>query len=244
MSCISYITGGRLGDFFQQLSVVYDYFLKTGKKGIIYLDDNVGDNFRFGAAQALEDMREIIALQPYIEDVRLHNGEPIDVDLTLWRSHIFRSKSHSEVMEAIYNVEYGKHKWLLNIPTDQRWSDITVINTVHYRFPDRKSDIAFFNKLDLSKTVFVSFSEEQYNIFIMSIPLPIQIPFYRPANLMEVCIILNSCKLMAGSLSAFMTFATALHKDCVYPADTMNLMYNMDKHMPMIKYTTPDGSKD
>ena len=65
MSCISYITGGRLGDFFQQLSVVYEYYLKTGRKGIIYLDDALGDKFRFGAAQALEDIREIIALQPY-----------------------------------------------------------------------------------------------------------------------------------------------------------------------------------
>ena len=242
MNCISYISGGRLGDFFHQLSVVYDYYLKTGKKGIIYLDDTKGDRFAYGASKALDDTREIIILQPYIEDVRLFGGESIDIDLTLWRSYIFRDKSYSEVMDMIYNVEYGKKKWLLNIPTDPKWSDMTIINTVDYRFPDRPNDIVFFNSLDWSKTIFVSFSSEQHKSFVHY--NKIDIPFYCPKNLMEVCIILNSCKMVAGSISAFMSIATALHTDCTYPADTCNLMHNMDKHMPMIKYTPPDGSKN
>ena len=47
METISYLSGGLLGDFIFQLSVILENYIATGKKGILYIS-NKGEEFRFG----------------------------------------------------------------------------------------------------------------------------------------------------------------------------------------------------
>ena len=44
---VIYISGGLLGDFFHQLSIINENYIKTNKKGILYIAD-IGDTFRSG----------------------------------------------------------------------------------------------------------------------------------------------------------------------------------------------------
>ena len=54
---------------------------------------------------------------------------------------------------------------------------------------------------------------------------------------MELCIILNSCKKVIGSLSACLSIATALHTECVYGLNkNIDMFYFYNWELSCIKY--------
>jgi hypothetical protein len=55
-----YGCGGRLGDTIHQLSVVNENYLKTGRKGVVYLSSTLGDVFDRGVEGAYYDIRTVI----------------------------------------------------------------------------------------------------------------------------------------------------------------------------------------
>ena len=57
---IIYISGGLLGDFIHQLSVINEKYLETGRKGVLYISTSVGDGFRFGIGRAYSDTLKTI----------------------------------------------------------------------------------------------------------------------------------------------------------------------------------------
>ena len=60
---IIYISGGLLGDFIHQLSVINENYIKLGRKGILYIANNIGgDNFTFGLQQTFDDTYNICLL--------------------------------------------------------------------------------------------------------------------------------------------------------------------------------------
>jgi hypothetical protein len=232
---ITYISGGLLGDFIHQLSVINEIFIKTNKKGILYIA-NIGDKFKNGLNQTFDDLYEIIILQDYISDFRIYNNEQYDIDLSKWRHSptLFIAKINKTLSDT-YNIDWGKHKWLNNVPNLEKWHNKIIINTVHYRFPS----LPFFEKLkdkNLSDYIYVSVVKSEYEYFTNA--TGINIDYYSPQSLMELCIILNSCKSCIGSLSAPLSIATAFHQNCVYGIDynfPVNFS-NMHHELPFIKY--------
>ena len=81
---IVYISGGLLGDFVHQLSTINENFLRSGRKGILYMA-NIGDAFRFGLSRTYEDMVPIVSKQIYIKTYAIYNNERYDVNLSDWR---------------------------------------------------------------------------------------------------------------------------------------------------------------
>lgn len=55
---VSYLSGGKTGDFIQQLSVVYEKYLETNEPAVVYISER-GDTFRFGVKRAYQDLRQI-----------------------------------------------------------------------------------------------------------------------------------------------------------------------------------------
>ena len=86
---IKYISGGLLGDFIHQLSIVNELYIKTNRKGIIYIA-NIGDNFRNGLEKTYSDLYDIVMLQEYIEGFKIYNGESYDYNLSEWRTYQLR----------------------------------------------------------------------------------------------------------------------------------------------------------
>lgn len=203
---ISYLSGGKIGDFIQQLSIVYEKYLKTNQKAILYIS-NKGDEFRFGLDKAYKDLSSILALQPYIELFKIHNNEPYDVDLTSWRQCDPNGSFIGRVYKE-YSVYWGVHKWIFNIPVEKKWNRFIVINTTHYRFPDNIDWNALQCEYGRNHMIFVSFEELEYKYFVKSC---FQIGYYKPTSLYELYIILNSCKLFVGSLSAPLSITLSLH---------------------------------
>lgn len=201
----TYLSGGKIGDFLQQLSVVYERFLLDNKPAVVYICER-GDTFRHGVHRAYTDLTPIMSRQPYIKEFKIHQGEPYDFDLTRWRNHIDHD-NYLTSMKKEYNVDWGKNRWLLNIPIDPNWRDCVVVNTTHYRFPDEINWQSFFEK---KKTVFVGFEKDEY-IHFKRLIRHHNTHFYCPSSLFEMCVIIASCKLFIGSLSAPLSLAFGLH---------------------------------
>lgn len=227
---ITYLSGGLLGDFIHQLSVINENYIKTNKKGILYIS-NVGDTFRNGIEKTYNDLYEIVTSQEYIESFTIYNNEKYDVNLTEWRNDVWTTDNLSSSFKKNYNIEWGKHKWLNNIPKLNEWTDKIIINTVNYRFPPEE----FFEPLkqiDLTNYVFISIYKEEYEFFTQKTNLNVE--YYCPNSLLELSIILNSCQKVIGSLSAVLSIASGLHINCVYGVPGIPYFENID--LPFIKY--------
>jgi hypothetical protein len=211
---IVYIGGGLLGDFIQSISIINEKFINTGRKGILYIS-NRRVSFTNGLDNTYKDTYEIIINQSYIKDYYIYNNESFDVDLTLWRCNIIYNNPNAkyqnwhEVYKETFQMEWGKHQWI-NLPINNEWNDKIIINTTDYRWP-YEIDFNLLNNLYHGKVIYVSFEDNQYNIFKQITNLEIE--FYKPNSLYEFGIIINSCKLIAGSQSAPLSIANALHKD-------------------------------
>jgi hypothetical protein len=209
---IKYISGGKLGDFIHQLSVVNEYFYETGRKGILYISEsngdlvNFGDTFTYGIQNTYSDTYPLLIKQRYIYDYKIYNHEKYDINLNHWRGIFSTNKGWDTIFKDIYDVSWGKHKWI-HTNIDASFKDKIVVNTVHYRFCENIN----FNKLYeefKDKMVFLSTSEEEYNYFVHKTGLTI--PFHIVKDFETLCTIINSCKLFVGSTSAPLTIAHAL----------------------------------
>jgi len=156
--------------------------------------------------------------------------------LSNWRNHFSKNVRICDVIKNIYNVEWGSHKWINNIPILKEWENKIIINTNEYRFPN-KSFFEPLKGLDLTNYIFVSIFKNEYDYFINN--TGIVISYYCPKSLMELCIIINSCEKFIGSLSAPLSIATSLHKNCVYGIgmyDWLDFFKDIDKNISCVNY--------
>jgi len=208
---ISYLAGGMLGDFIYELSIIKEKYIETGKKGNLYLSEK-GESFRFGLENTFNDTYQLIINQEYIECYEIYKNQQIDIDLNSWRwNKSVDYKNWYIKYSETYNVEWGKNKWLV-VSTDEKWSNKVLINTTDYRWPIH-IDFHLLDNLYKNDLVFISFDETQYKIFKEKTGLNIDL--YKPKNLIDLCVAINSCKLFVGSQSTPLTIAMALHKQSI-----------------------------
>jgi len=215
MSTVSYVSGGKLGDFIQQMSIIYEKFLMEGRPAILYISERGdGDTFRHGVQQAYLDLQPIVSAQEYIKEFKIHEGEPYDIDLSSWRKYTSTTPLETYVawIKKEYGVDWGKHKWLHHIPTDPQWNDKIIINTTQYRFPDVKNWVDGLHRYSKEKLVFVGFHVADCHDFMLRMHFKIR--FHNCSSLWDLAIILNSCQLFMGSLSSPLSIALGLHIPC------------------------------
>jgi len=217
---ITYVSGGRLGDFINQLSVVCENYYKTGRKGILFIG-NVGDRFSFGLENAYKDTFNIIVSQKYITSYKLHNGEQADIDLSLWRNdwptvQMFLNYQYNwcKIYRLVYNVNWAKHKWINNSEHANylNWDDKIIINITSYRFVS-ESAIAKMKAIvssSIDSCIFVSNETEFYSYFVQETGL--KIPHYIPKNFSETVAIIDACKTAFLGFSSLAAIANSLHK--------------------------------
>lgn len=209
---ITYVSGGRLGDFLHQLSVVQEKFLATGQKGRVYLTDR-GDSFRFGAARAYQDLQSIVSSQDYVDSFSIYADEPFDVDLSAWRQSPFLySGNWLTVFDSTYDVRWGSHKWL-TLPESPEYANATLIGLSYSpgRHPQPKLDWSFLEKLP--NALFVTDSEEELDRWrgVAGSRIPTKVF----GSLQEFYCAIHSCKLYIGNLSSPLAAAVAAYRPCV-----------------------------
>ena len=235
LSPIIYISGGLFGDFIQQLSVIKEHFYKTGRKGILYIA-NIGDAFRFGLDQTYADTYELISSQKYIKEYKKYNGELFNINLSMWRdSPLLYQMNWITLFSNIYNIEWGKHKWL-DVPIDKKWENTVFINTTIQRF-SHTTDYEKLYSLYKENLMFITSNIDDYNYFRHITKL--DIPLCHAKTFNDLCIAINSCKLLIGALSGVLTIGHACHKDRIICLsgkidDICNIGF--DKYWSNIKY--------
>jgi len=234
---ITYITGGMFGDFIHLLSVICEKYNETGRKGILYIS-NRGDCFRNGIENTYKDVYPVIMDQKYIQDFKIYNNEPFEIDLTEWRNNpnLFSQNLYNTYKQT-YNVQWGKTPWIV-APYDEKWKDKVIINTTSHRW---MHNIEFIKLTSIYPydLVFISSDNEQYTFFTNK--TGIIIDHHKFDTFLELITIINSCKLFVGSLSAPLSIAHALHKKriCGLPKCHFDSCMNaeLDQVLPNITYT-------
>ena len=221
---IIYINGALLGDFIQSLSVICEKFYETGRKGILYIS-NIGDTFRNGLENTYNDIYPVIIRQKYIQEFKIFSDEPYDINLVNWRYSglVFNTRWYN-IYNTVYNVNWGKHKWM-EIQYDDKWKDKVIINTTNYRFPN--IDFKLLNELHSNNLMYISSDKDAYIYFVNKTLLNIE--YYQVNDFLELVTIINSCKLFVGSLSMPFAVANALHKPRIL-GFANNTTENLDKN--------------
>jgi len=207
-----YISGGLLGDFIHQLSIINEQFLNTGRKGVLYIANDIGgENFKYGLTKTHEDTYKLVTKQNYIKMYKIFNNEPYDINLSIWRNGNI-STTWNKIFLNTYNIPWGINKWI-NVPYNDIWKDTILINTTSYR-PAYNIDFVKICK-DYGKSVkFINLNDAETELFKSMVGAD-NANFYSPADLYELCIAINSCKLFIGNLSSPLAFAYAMHKKSV-----------------------------
>lgn len=210
-SAIRYASGGRLGDFIHQLSVVFEKYLQTGRKGVIYIGgaDVGGDTFTNGLADTMSELLPVLSNLPCIESVEPYTGQSFDINLSVWRStpNLY-SKSWQEVFGDMYNVHWGQHAWLTSVIRSDLVG-VTLISSSPTRWPDSIQWSEFFKTLP-GTLMFLRITGDDYTHF--SGKTDTKLPYIDAKTLSEIVIAIHSCHTFVGTLSMPLAVADALKK--------------------------------
>jgi hypothetical protein len=212
MEPIIYISGGALGDFINQLSVINEKYLTTGRKGMLYISSR-GDVFTFGVERAYTDTEKLIKSQPYIHDYKIHNGEAFDVDLTTWRSSkLLMTASFAHIYNKEYSVEWGKHKWI-TCNDNPKYKDKILVHCSKKRLNYSLNYDGLFNNIPIEKFLFVTMDREEYSNFsaISKRSIPLELFTDYGLFIEAIC----NCGDFLGNLSSPFAVAFAAHRPCV-----------------------------
>jgi hypothetical protein len=239
---ISYISGGKLGDFIFQLGIIHSNYIKTGKKGILYIAD-IGDKFLKGMDIAYEDTKDIILKQEYIQDYKLYNNEHYDVNLSLWRtSEVFLKCNWIELFKHQYSVNWGLFPWINHINIREEFNNKIV---VAYSLIRQNTNIdlgSFFKKFNRDLFIFVCFDINEYIEFCKLTST--EYDYIVCKNINEMLEYIYNSKLFISNFSSPLTLAISLHKKIIaimpsekpYIDTDIILVNNINKTIPNIYF--------
>ncbi len=209
---IRYASGGRLGDFIHQLSVVFEKYLKTGRRGIIYMGENNmgGDIFARGVQTTLLDIAPLIGSLPYVHSLEIYSGQSYDINLNSWRgTPDLYAKSWPEIFRENYQVEWAKHPWITS-PIRDDLANVTLVCTTPSRFPSGIRWDEFIKTLP-GNVMFLRITQEDYEHFRST--TGVDLPCLPAISFTEAVVAIHSCLKFVGTLSMPLTIADALKKD-------------------------------
>jgi hypothetical protein len=210
---IRYISGGKLGDFIFQLSIIQNNYIKTGKKGILYIA-NIGDNFVKGLDIAYNDTKDFILKQEYIKDYKIYNNELYDINLSSWRDTVhMKEQNWFELFRNTFNIEFGLIQWINNIPIKLELENKILIGFSLIRDNKNINMKELLSKYDETELHFVCLDENEYINFKNKTGM--NISYTRCKDIFELTILINSCKMYIGNFSAPLCIAIALYKKCI-----------------------------
>jgi hypothetical protein len=205
---VTYCSGGKLGDTIHQLSVVNENYLKTGRKGIVYLSDTIGDRFERDIERTFNDIESVVLSQPYIESLHVHRGEPFDINLSQWRlNKSFYTNTFKKTFEETYNIPWNTTSWISTIPNLQ-YKDVTFLCIGLNRYNHVLRYDEMYKKID--NLVFLTTNIGVYETFISKTNL--HMPFLVCPTFPDLASVIMGCKGIIGSLSMPLALADAMWK--------------------------------
>jgi hypothetical protein len=209
---LHYLSGGRLGDFIHQLSVVFEKYVETGRPGVIYLGEhNIGgDLFARGVQNTLEDIKPFLQTLPYVQSVEIYSGQSFDINLSKWRyTDSMYTKSWQDIYGSMYNVNWASYAWI-HSSTSPELTNVTLISSTPARWSNTIVWTSFIKTLP-GTVMFLRISDSDYKHFCEKSGL--SIPCIDVKTFSDLVIAINSCIKFVGTLSMPLAVADALKKD-------------------------------
>jgi len=205
---IRYGCGGRLGDTIHQMSVVNEMYLKTGRKGTVYLSPTLGDQFDRDIERTFADIKTVICDQPYIGSFQLHQGEEFDINLSKWRTHNHSyDASWHQAFEGAFGIPWAASPWISVVPNLQ-YKETTFISCGDNR---RNSVLRYAELRDrIPNLVFLATSQSMYELFVQR--NGVEMPYLVCPTFSDLAGVLMACKGLIGSLSMPLALTDAMWK--------------------------------
>lgn len=209
LKTIDYLAGGKLGDFVHQLSVVYEKFLQTGKKGRVFMSEDVGDQFQRGVNETYIDILPVINKLPYIDSLHIHNGEKFDFNLSSWRlqPNIY-SYSWQEIYYFSYDVPWGRNSWI-SAAVNKELKDVTLISTSSVRW-NSIDWASLFEKIN-GPVMFLQINTIDFDHFCTETNR--DMPSVKCKTFSEIIVAIQSCKMLIATLSLPLAIADGMKKE-------------------------------
>ena len=211
---LTYICGGRLGDFIHALYTVKCKYIQTGRKGRVYINETFklgGHEFAFPLKKTYAELVDIVGKQPYISSFSIDDGsvKTFDVNLNQFRqSHNLFRESWLEIFSNTFSVPLMTEPWLI-IPKNEEYKDLVVIHRSANYERYVPGFLEFLEKIiHHNKCVFVTTNTDEYEAF----PFKKDVPLHLKSNLYELTVAINSCKFFIGNQSSPLAIAYALGK--------------------------------
>lgn len=208
---IVFVSGGQLGDFFHQLSVVKEAYMTTGRKGILYIDDRGGSRwFARGVRATYDDIYSLIAKEPYIEAFQIYQGQRYDHDLSDWTQvpNLY-TRSWRETFSK-YGYGWNSSAYI-HVDPMPGYEDVTFVSTSH----------RWNNRIDYSillahihNPMFLAVTKETYDDFVKRTGIT-SLQLIICADAVSLARTIWGCRLFVGTLSMPLALADAMGKDRV-----------------------------
>jgi len=223
---ITYVTGGRLGDFIHTLWVVKQKWLETNEKGCVLLSQGFGsDRFARGVDATFEELYPIVSKQPYIETFKLFKEKSLPegcVNLNSWRRcRLIHRHNWDTVFSDTYKInKTDNDKGWIEYETDNKWKDTVVI---HQSLERIDPNFEWESILKNNKCTFVTCNLTEYETFKYKNIVDV----YVAKDLSEIVTIIGSCKTFCGNHSGPLAIAVALGKNAYlqFQIDCINKSY-------------------
>lgn len=190
----NFATSGKKGDLIMSLQIV-----QSMGGGNVYLKEG---EFEEPLPSVLESCGALVTSQPYVQTFAVWQGEPIDVDLDLFRTHplLFRA-TLLEVMRRAQGLDMPATigPWI-DVPPDERFRDQVVIHRRTVSCRDRENPLFDWDRLialcGAGNVVFVSRLESEWKDFGRP-----KVAYHKPVDNYEHARILKGCRLYIGNQS-------------------------------------------
>jgi hypothetical protein len=214
---IKLLMGGKYGDFIHLLYVVKALCEENDSIATLYMPENE-DCWDLGAArwerdvrEVIYDLRELLHLQPYIENIEIYAGQKIDINLNTFRKSNMTNFGWTMglVNHFSLNIPEKLNPWLENIEPIHDFENSLIIHRslVDYRRNPEFPWSEILNKTYVRK-IFVSANKIEYE----QSNLTKECEFYQPKSILDLAKMIASCKLFVGNCSLPLTIAHGLDK--------------------------------
>ena len=213
-----YVAGGKLGDLLHVMYVVKATHERTGAKGVVLVTDDPtfgGDVFSHGLRASVEELRELMGAQPYIErfDALASREELADrpvINLNAWRSNLMDWKWFN-FLPATYGLHPVDPSPWLALPRGGGASDVLIhYSTSRPPHPAFSWD-AFVDAVGAHRCAVVTSVRAEYDAF----PCRDRVPLRLAPTLGEVAAAIEACAFFVGCQSSPIVFAIASGKPCL-----------------------------
>ncbi len=226
---LTYIVGGRLGDFIYGLYVVMMKYRETGKKGVVYLSDRKEWKCH-PMSRSMEDtyaeLRPLVMHQEYISEFKLwtkSTGEgrkTFDYNLNEWRNHCSRV-NWLTMLQQVYGLENYRGPWLVSPEKEGTRFNLMV----HRSLIRANADFPWERLLKNVPSAFLTSDMNEYTNF----PWKNLLTCTLCKDICEMVACIDACTFFVGNQSAPISIAAALGKP--FLAVLSNTPMNVDTLM-------------